>query len=338
MTELPPNFSLDRNDFLLDWKHFSQPNNNIGEKLQAVLKACTEIPNKEVQIPFIVGFALLPTAMVNDCPIAVGHGPSGSGKSAISTIISGCYPGGILSADTTYAALRNHIAAFKYYDPETQQYERNFCLVFDDLNAEILDNAPLFTLLKTGVTRSTSNRKIALPGGQTMEFNAFCTKFLTSISPFWELPQFLELKRRCLIFRCEKSLNFKGIHYSQISFNGLEKEVDFFWIKPENRSDFKQKYLQRLTHSHKELIASTATVFQKDVQEVKNLFDSFWDYSQGHSIGDPLTEFLKQETSSLDRIYTQNLKLLLSTAKERGIIENSRAKDVAFAMQSLGWI
>ncbi|NEP42221.1 MAG: hypothetical protein F6K35_24580 [Okeania sp. SIO2H7] len=325
--------------FLDNWRELVDNNATLGSRILSIFQQCTQLPKPELQLPVLVGLTMLPTAIVNIAPIGVAYGPSGSGKSDLGVIIAGCYNIPILSSSTTYAGLRNHIMMHKYYDPDSCNYEKHLCIVFDDLGPRALENDAVFTLLKTGHARKTALTKIAVPGGGSLEFNTFCTKFLTSINPFWEEAEYLELKRRCVVFRTQKNSDYDGIDPKEIDFSGLSVELDYFWRNEQQRTVYKHFLSKYRKHPNKELLASISCVLGMTSDETKQLFNQFWEFTNAHSIGDPLVEFLKQEIKDrkFDKVYTQHIKLLIGNAKTKGIIDRANTKEISRALKALGY-
>ncbi|NEP44817.1 MAG: hypothetical protein F6K35_38610 [Okeania sp. SIO2H7] len=334
-----PDYSQDRESFLDNWDELVDGSDTLGKKILSIFQQCTQLPKPELQLPVLVGLTMLPTAIVNTAPIGVAYGPSGSGKSDLGVIIAGCYNVPILSSSTTYAGLRNHIMIYKYYDPDSCRYEKHLCVVFDDLGPKALENDAIFTLLKTGHSRKTALTKIAMVGGGSLEFNTFCTKFLTSINPFWEEAEYLELKRRCVVFRTQKSDTYNAIDPKEIDFSGLSVELDYFWRNEQQRTVYKHFLSKYRKDPNKELLASISCVLGMTSDETKKLFDEFWEFTDTHSIGDPLVEFLKQEIEEkgLDKVYTQHIKLLINNAKAQGIIDRANMKDISRSLKALGY-
>lgn len=333
-----PDYSLDREEALSEWTTLVNYSDTLGGQVKSLFEACTSLPKSEVQIPVLTGFAMLPTAIVNVAPIAVAQGQSGTGKSDLGLIIAEMYNASVLSANTTYAALRNHIKQHKYYDPQECLYEKHFCVVFDDLGmSTIQHNEALFNLLKTGYNRKTSLTKIAVPGGELLEFDTFSTKFLTSIHAFWDEPALLELKRRSIIFKTART-EFKGVDPKEIDFSGLSLVLDRFWRDTEVRGVFKRR-LAKIKHPHRELLASMSTVLNMSISEAKEVFDEFESFTFSNVIGDPMLEFIQHKINSmgLRKLYTQNIRLIIKEASDLGIADKCSIKDFGQMLKLLGW-
>lgn len=112
--------------------------------------------------------------------------------------------------NTTYASLRNDIDAYRFKDVEhpngyTVKQEKNFCLVFDNLNRETLSNENLLTLFLCGYDRNTANVSISIEVGKNKQFNTFCPKVVSSVHNLLDEKRFRELKRRCIRIATKKA-------------------------------------------------------------------------------------------------------------------------------------
>lgn len=235
-------FRLEREENGINYQDIYNPQSSLYEKIETLLDQIVILPNSDIQTLPLISFMLTPSAMSNNLPIAVLYGSSGSGKSETSKFISVLHNTPMQTAASTFASIRNLISNSRYYDSD-KQFEKNFLLVWDDINEKVFtDSEQMFSMFKSGTNRK-SVITIADKMGVNMEFYPFAPKVCSTVSPFWDNPKLIELKRRLMPFLFTKILDYSKIvidllSVEDIDFNGLNSEFESFWRFPENRKTF----------------------------------------------------------------------------------------------------
>lgn len=162
-------------------------------------------------------------------------------------------------------------------------------------------------------------------------------KFITSVSAFWELPVLSELRRRVLIFKCQKAEIFDKISHEEIDFDGLAWEVDFFWREAHHRELFGFFSNKFNRHHLQDLLATYCAIFQDyNIDKAKNLGNLFLKFSTLEEVLNPLKDYLGEQLKIMPLVYTQHLKLLISEGREKGILDAVKRRDVEITMTDLG--
>lgn len=175
----------------------------LSGRLMNLLNEAVILPHKNIQLPIIVAYSLIPSALATIAPILFLQGAKGSGKSTVTILISELHQSTVMSAATTFAGLRNYFNELRWDDPTECDGERNTCLLFDNVNKETLSNENLYTFLLNGYNRKTDSISISKGNGENFNFKAFGLKVMSSIHPFYASAQFAELNRRCIVIKCK---------------------------------------------------------------------------------------------------------------------------------------
>ena len=235
-------FSAERTETGIDWRELVDNNDNLYQKLKALFEQIIVLPNPELQTSVLLAFAMTPSAMSNNLPIGVLYGSSGSGKSETTKLIAALHNTQMSTAASTFASLRNVISSSRYYDSD-KTFEKNFLLCWDDINESVfLADDKMFSLFKSGINRKAVIT-IADKLGINMEFYPFSPKLVSTVSPFWDHPKLLELKRRILPFLFKKVLDSENViihlvSVDDLNLNGLHNELESYWRFKENREIF----------------------------------------------------------------------------------------------------
>jgi hypothetical protein len=264
---------------------------SLYEKLESLLTQVVILPESEKQIPVLLSFFCTPSAMCYNLPIAVLYGSSGSGKSETSKLASALHNTPMQTAASTFASIRNLISNSRYYDSD-KEFERNFLLVWDDINEKVfLDSEQMFSLFKSG-TNYKSVITIADKMGVNMEFKPFSPKLCSTVNPFWDNPKLLELKRRLLPFLFCKitqssSFTFNLVSVDGINFNGLNNSFENYWRTKKNRDILKisKGSLSRLKTDvipmeiyrlYQDNIACTCTILDISAKEALKIWEDYY--------------------------------------------------------------
>ena len=197
------------------WQEIYVASQPLSWNLLSILEQTIYLPHDFYDI--ITAYFLLPSALCRVIPYLFLHGQSGSGKSTVAKIASYLHGISINSSSDTFAGIRNSLDARRKGCIELphptvpgQTYKkevvRNTCMVWDDINAQTFTSQPnLYNMLKFGTDKSTS--KITLSSkevGENLEFECFCPKIFSSITPLHLDDRFRELKRRLIVVPCSR--------------------------------------------------------------------------------------------------------------------------------------
>lgn len=176
------------------------------ELIDTVLERSFSLPHKSIQTPIMKACIASRSKYTSILPLVVAYGATGTGKSQLGKLVAGLYQlpeNQLLAGKTTPTAIRNLIQAQKYGEDwmeEGTHEEDNALIIWDDINMDVLKDAVLLSILKSGYSRKTASIAIANAGGTNMYFNCYAMKFTSTIHPFWSYDEYVELKRRILVF------------------------------------------------------------------------------------------------------------------------------------------
>ena len=239
------------------WREIYKASQPLSWNLLSILEQTILLPHDFYDI--ITAYFLLPSALCRVIPYLFLHGQSGSGKSTVAKIASYLHGVNINSSSDTFAGIRNSLDTRRrgyaeVADPDDAEktwnkyVERNTCMVWDDINAQTFTSQPnLYNMLKFGTDKSTS--KITLSSkevGENLEFECFCPKIFSSITPLHLDDRFRELKRRLIVIPCSRveelpderkaelgivddSWQGRLLDLSAYDWGGFSKQFDEFW-------------------------------------------------------------------------------------------------------------
>ncbi len=242
------------------WREIYKASQPLSWNLLSILEQTILLPHDFYDI--IAAYFLLPSALCRLVPYLFLHGQSGSGKSTVAKIASYLHNVTINSSSDTFAGIRNSLNKRRkgwaeVVDPDdpnktwAKAVELNTCMVWDDISSQTFTTQPnLYNMLKFGTDRSTS--KIVLSStdtGVNLEFECFCPKIFSSITPLHLDDRFRELKRRLIVIPCSRveelsderkaELNIlddswqgRLLDLSAYDWKGFSKEFDQFWDLP----------------------------------------------------------------------------------------------------------
>lgn len=227
-----------------DTEEVYDPSRPLAWNLQRLFTEGLAMPHQNTQLPVLVSYMLIPTAMADIVPVAFLQGGEGSGKSTATILASHLHNSAIQTAATTFAALRNHINAMRWADPDYMEGERNYILLWDNVNRETLESEQIYTLLLCGYNRKTDEINISAGSGANQTFKVFGTKILSSIHPLFTQSKYAELIRRLVVFRFKKWERFtedeladsppdfdlsNRLDFDAIDLAPLKAHFDAFW-------------------------------------------------------------------------------------------------------------
>lgn len=302
-------FGAEREENGIDYHTLIDHDDSIPKQFESLLTQIILLPNPDVQIPILVSYAFTPSAMSNNLPIGVCYGGSGSGKSETLKLIAALRNSTLDTAASTFASIRNSIENSRWYDSD-KTFEKNFLLIWDDINENVfLNDDKLFSLFKSGINRKATI-KIADKMGINMEFKPFSPKMCSTVTPFWDHPKLVELKRRVLPFLFKQipanttiygsgengdyndenlSVEFDLLTVEEINFNGLNGDYESFWRVKENRTQFnKNKQLLSKIKKHSipleiyrlnlDVMATTGLIYGLGSRETVTMWENYYNY------------------------------------------------------------
>lgn len=281
-------------------------NLTLAGNFSRLIKSCIEVYEPEKQLPLMVAFALLPSTLVQIAPIVVCHGQPGSGKSILGSLIAKLHGTTVLSANSTYAAIRNSLNQSRWADDDFR-FELNTCLVFDDCKENAF-NDDLFTLFRCGYSRDTERIQISSQTpGVNITFYSFSPKLFSTTSLFPFKPAFEELMRRSFVFTFKRSsVEREYLEPSDVDFSSYRTAYKNKWQSLENSAEMLDflKFIRSLRRpksidSNKWLISKPligSLVFNEIVQskvEAIELITRYWaEFTKPKSA---LTQLLERE-------------------------------------------
>ena len=344
---------------------------SLGQNALNIFDCYFSLPYAKIQLPLLAAYWSLPSTLCNVVPILFLDGAEGSGKSNISKIFANTHGVQPYSVATTYASLRNDIDTYRFKDVEHPngymvKQEKNFCLVFDNLNRETLSNENLLTLFLSGYDRNTANISISIEVGKNKQFNTFCPKVVSSIHNLLDEKRFRELKRRCIRISTKRAdmltdadqPNRRGLPPKSMeltNFLWLKNHFTKFWMTYENIRSFgqtvKQVIKQPLAISanrrviYVDLIAAgvvtgaweSVTAAAETVIEYENSLAKLFQTKSSLCI---VLEGFLEKVASLghESIEPQLLRGCLSTAIIEGQLDSQPSfKTIEEEMFNLGW-
>lgn len=294
-------FSSEREESGIDYHTLINHSDSIPEQFEDLLKQIILLPNPDIQIPVLVSYAFTPSALANNLPIGVCYGSSGSGKSETLKLIAALRNSAINTAASTFASIRNSIENSRWYDSD-KTFEKNFLLIWDDINENVfLSDDKLFSLFKSGINRKATIT-IADKMGVNMEFKPFSPKLCSTVTPFWDNPKLVELKRRVLPFLFkqipvslgdnndpEYDTEFNLLTVEEVNFSGLNNDYERFWRVKENRTQFnKAKGLLSKIKTHSiplevyrlnlDVMATTALIYGLNSRDTVTIWENYYSY------------------------------------------------------------
>jgi hypothetical protein len=174
---------------------------NYASNLQAIFESSIVIPDKDIQLPMLLAYICIPSALSSVVPILFLHGKAGTGKSQTIIFASGVHNAPIYTTATTYAALRNSVQATRWIVPKNEEGEKNYIVLFDNLNRETLINENLKTFMLCGYNRRTDRIEISKGEGENQTFRVFGPKVISSIHPVYSDSSMSELARRLVVLK-----------------------------------------------------------------------------------------------------------------------------------------
>jgi hypothetical protein len=289
------------------------PELNLAENFKHLITSCIELYEPDKQLPLLTAFALLPSTLIQIAPIAICHGQPGSGKSVMGSLIAKLHNVNVLSANSTYAAIRNALNQARWQDDDFR-FELNTCLVFDDCKESSFDD-DLFTLFRCGYSRDTERIQISSQTpGVNMTFYSFSPKLFSTTSLFPFKPAFEELMRRSFVFTFKRSaVEREYLEPCDVDFGPYRAAFKARWENLDNSAEMMDflKFIKSLRRpksidSNKWLISKpmiASLVFNEIVEtksEAIELITTYWiEFTKPKSA---LTQLLEREIAQAEAL------------------------------------
>ena len=369
------------------WEQLYDDNLSYPANILSLLKRVVYLPHDFYDI--IAAYAILPSALSRLVPYLFLYGQSGSGKSTVAKFICAVHGIKTSSSTDTFAAMRNIIDGRRYGWTEVEDAESvagaynkrvevNTHMVWEDIDGRVLINNPdLYRLYKISYDRNTD--QISISGkepGTLIQFNTFCPKTFSSISPLHLDDRFRELKRRLLVIpfaRVEElsqerkrelgvqdeTYAMNLINVDAYNWRGFNDKLDEFWDM-----DMGAVFIATRTALNKSSLGLTSQqrgisldllttgiasgIWSDEVEAVKKLKE-YWSWfkseTEQHSgLGQLLKEYLKQETLNaeaaglLPAVSVQTMRYQLNTWYEQGwLLDKPSTSSIKELMLDLGW-
>jgi|GEM_PF-5316953 len=368
------------------WEEIYDASLSLPENVCNILKRTIFLPHDFYDI--IAAYYLLPSALCRTIPYLFLCGTSGSGKSTIAKFASLLHGVNINSASDTFAGIRNSLndrrrgvvevpSTSEAFDTYHKEVERNTCMVWDDIDYSVFVNSPdIYRMFKFGYDKSTS--RIILSSkevGENLEFNCFCPKVFSSISPLHLSDRFKELRRRLIVIPCKRVEELSGERKAELGitdddwqsklldltaydWKGFNLVFDEFWdtdlaVAFMTTRKLLSKSVKGLTSQQRAisldlLACGLASGLWDDedvaIQRVKN----YWSWykketEQNSGLSSLLREYVKKEERNARNgglplaIYTAHLRCTIDNWVTSGwLYEKPKSREVKTSMFDLG--
>lgn len=250
------------------YSEFVDTSLSLPWQVSEIIRTGCLFPQHDIMYRVVSLYLILPSALLEVCPILLLTGKQGSGKSQIGILASKLHNATIFGANTPYAAIRNSLTEnrlktfslpkAKHDDlPNCVTLERNIFLIWDDIDPSLLiEQKPLYRLLKNGYNRSTSEIEISSETrGKNLKFNCFSPKLMSSVTNLTLDARFRELGRRTLVVETKplEELNIDArernsshvdylpeqlCNFDSYGWDGFNKAYDEFWANEELLRDY----------------------------------------------------------------------------------------------------
>lgn len=322
------------------------------------------MPEKEVQQPIAACYLWLNTQWCEETFYLFSYGVSHSGKSTIASIASYMHDIEPLQATSSSKGIRNviNMKRFPLYDPklpdDVQDWTESdgFLLTWDNVSRETFQDNDLYNMFLSGAERFTDKRVVANKEGGVDVFHTFAVKVFSSVFPIHRLPEFDELKSRCLVMFHEKpkDADFAPPRPKDYNWNGFFEKYYLPVFSDEKiaheyasfrRKWSYQKFPKCISTDRRSKIADLAATgliigaWDTAAKAIAKIGDYF-DYLDSRLGGDsePLVQQLEKLTK--DRVSIENktlgdaLQLKFDTGK---LLAKPSAKELLTSMLFLGF-
>jgi hypothetical protein len=347
---------LNPNDFykqeMDSWEEFWNDELSLYENVSHILSQAILLPQKDLMIPIVATYILIPSKWARILPILFSWGGKGSGKST--TAIFAAKLHGIdytFSATDTFSAIRNALDSMRWLqaDEDEEKLEQEGAILpWDNIHAGTFKkDERIYQMMLFGYSRASDRISIAQPDGTNREFHVFSPKIISSIDDLHINPDFEELHRRLIViphksfdeFTAEEKRQYEyfDIHTDRIDldsihWDGIENKFFGFWNNPDNcklyakyrtiltkkgKKDFKHNMKSEQWIISVDLIVTGLIVGTwKSIPEAINHMDEYWNFANNNIFNQLSATIEHLETFINDEIGEQ--KKLNSQVEEAG--------------------
>jgi hypothetical protein len=334
-----------RNAHTVGLKEYWDYSASYGDNLRTIFNESILLPEKEIQLPVLLAYATVPSALSNILPVVFFAGKEGSGKSQTLLLMSAIHNCPVYGSNTTYAGLRNTMGKRRFVVPKNEEGEKNYICCFDNVNIGTLKNELMLTYFLSGYNRRTDIIEIAKEGGENLTFRVFGPKVISSVHPIHADPALKELARRLVVIKfktieemTEEEIGdfdvFSRLDLESVDLSILNHEYNNLWnvdnqhrfmdlvgkLKAKSK-DFK---IPKIIKSHQwtllpDVIAAgiVSGVFN-DIPDALRIFGNYWEWNitnVGSSVGamqKAILHYVKDKSAIPDRL-AQRLGLIEPT-------------------------
>lgn len=356
--------------------NITDSNQPLAIKLEDIFLKTLILPDEDIQLPVLIAYTLLPSAMCTVIPILLLNGDKGSGKSTAMKIIGAVHNQPLLSATTSAVALRNHINESRWSHPQLLEGEKNCCVLFDNVGTETFKNEFLYLFFLNGYDRETDSVMISSGvSGVNTTFKVFSPKVLSTIHPILNSPDFEELARRCMVIKFKSLENFSSEEVKLIALTPadtinlkvLNENYHTFWNNEENLKEFATNKKRVLKQWKKnglptgfnsatwiisiDILVTGCALSMWDINGGLSYLRSYWEWYEttGKPVQSPLflllQEYIAKEEEIAEKLGQEKtelgakeLKVLVMDAAKNGQLDKEvRASLIGDTMRQLGW-
>lgn len=311
---------LDPNDFyrqeMESWEELWDDDATLYENVYNILQQSVLLPQKDLMLPILATYILIPSKWALILPILFSWGGKGSGKSTTAIFANKLHGRNqTFSSTDTFSAIRNALDGMRWIDITEKDLEKEGALLaWDNLHVSTLKrDERIYQLLLFGYSRASDKISIAQPDGSNKEFFVFCPKIISSVDDIHLYPEFEELHRRLLViphksfeeFNTDEKQAYEDfdiftdkLDIDSIHWDGIEDKFYSFWNDTDNCKLY-AKYRAALTRKGKKDFVHTMTSSQwtisidlmvtglivgawKTPTEAINHMNAYWEFANKH--------------------------------------------------------
>ena len=320
--------------------HSWNDSNTLGQNLTQLFQDCIY----RCQYPQIIAtYSMLSTRVSLCTPLLILQGQQGTGKSTVLDII--CQIRGIdkpfACGQSTYASLRNYVEKYKLkHIGDKLSFNDGLSICLDNLHSNhLVVGEPLYNFLLTGYDRKTSKVSIATQKvGESMDFDTFCPKVISTVHDIYQDTSLPELKRRLIMIEFKKYDQLFINSVKRYSFKGIHEQFINFWAQENIYREYVQQRLMIDTYAQENDGISEKLLerleISLDLLTTSLLIGCFPNYSQLFDYYSEYYEHMFQSKGVLD----DYLEAYINSSPNPKVILIAQLKKYIDACKSNGYI